>query len=403
MDVGGVATDCITEDFLTSIRLNAKGWRIQYHDEPLAFGIAPQSFHAFTVQRLRWAQGSMKILKSKDNPLIKRGLSSRQRLSHFSAIFTYFDAYQKLNYLLTPAVLLLTGLMPLKVTGGLDFLWHWLPYFLLTMLTNKAIGRGYFKYFSVEKFNTLKMFTFIKASFSLLWSNNTFSVTPKAAQASVRKKDRRALNVQIAILSILIASIVFASVNTIWNVLVSYPSVAAVVVALFWSGFNVVILSLALREVFRKKYARQDYRFDVQLCGWIDGKDGRRHKIKIGNISRGGASLMIPQEDYPKVLTNINIQLPDGMLGVSGSVVFESGEKDGMRKIGFKFDEITNGNRERLYNFLFVTEPRLIYDEGGMSPKKAASRSKQSGSAVQVVRTKADEAECSQIVLKSAS
>ncbi len=67
---GGVATQSVTEDFLTSIRLNAKGWQIRYHNEVLAYGIAPQSLNAFNVQRLRWAQGSMKIFFSGDNPLL---------------------------------------------------------------------------------------------------------------------------------------------------------------------------------------------------------------------------------------------------------------------------------------------------------------------------------------------
>lgn len=370
MDVGGVATDCVTEDFLTSIRLNAKGWHIRYHDEPLAFGIAPQSFHAFSVQRLRWAQGSMKIFRSKDNPLFKRGLKWKQRLSHFAAIFTYFDAYQKLIYLLTPAVLLLTGLMPLKVTGGLDFMLHWLPYFFLSMLTNKAIGRGYFKYFSVEKFNTLKMVTFIKASFSLLWSKNIFKVTPKSASASVKKKDRRALNVQIVIILVLIVSIIFASVNSIWSGIVTYPSTAAVVVALFWSVFNIAVLALALFEVFKKKYARQDYRFDVHMNGWMRGACGGKNTIQIGNISRGGASLVLTGECDISNLQSINIRLPDGPLNLPGSVAFESKGKDGVRKIGYKFGALNKTQKERLYNFLFVTKPRMIYDEGGMSPQK---------------------------------
>jgi cellulose synthase (UDP-forming) len=70
--IGGVATESITEDFLTSIKLNAKGWKIRYHYEALAFGIAPQSIYAFNLQRLRWAQGSIRILKSKYSPCSSR-------------------------------------------------------------------------------------------------------------------------------------------------------------------------------------------------------------------------------------------------------------------------------------------------------------------------------------------
>ena len=368
-EIGGVATDSITEDFLTSIRLNAKGWRIRFHHEALAFGIAPQSFHAFSVQRLRWAQGSMKIFRSKDNPLFIRGLKWRQRLSHFAAIFTYFDAYQKLVYLLTPVVLLLTGIMPLKLLGGLEFLWHWLPYFALTMLTNVAVGRGFFEYFSVEKYNTLKMITFIKASFSLIWSRNIFRVTPKKAAATVKKKDRAELRVHFVILLSIIVAVVYAAVNAIWQSAVIYPSAAAMFVAVFWAVFNGVVIVMALREVMKRMYARQDYRFVVSLRGRTTGKDGCRHIVHVGDISRGGASLIIDDGEWMNKHTDIDIELPDGLLTVPGDIVFERRTMGGKRKVGIKFDEMSNAQRERLYNFLFVTEPRRIFESGGMTPR----------------------------------
>ena len=36
-DVGGVATDTITEDIHTTVRLHSRGWRTVYHDEILAY------------------------------------------------------------------------------------------------------------------------------------------------------------------------------------------------------------------------------------------------------------------------------------------------------------------------------------------------------------------------------
>ena len=365
--IGGVATDSITEDFLTSIRLNAAGWRIRYHHETLAFGIAPQSFHAFSVQRLRWAQGSMKIMRSKDNPLIKRGLTMRQRLSHFAAIFTYFDAYQKLIYLLTPAILLVTGLMPLKTDMGMEFVWHWIPYFLLTMLTNSALGREYFNFIAVEKFNTLKMVTFIKASLSLLWSKNIFRVTPKSANASVKKKDRKELRIQFIILIIIAGAMVFAIINTLYGAFVIYPSTATMAVAMFWSFVNGAIIAMALHEVLKRMYARQDYRFVVSLQGSIAGKNGRAYNAEISNISRGGVSLRYQGEEVEKH-TDVCICLPDGPLDVPGDIVFARALQNGVRTIGFKFDKMSNLSRERLYYFLFVENPRRIYNEGGMSP-----------------------------------
>src|SRR5579875_1870823 len=92
--IGGVATSTVTEDILTSMRLHAAGWRTLYHDEVLAVGVAPGDLDGFQTQRLRWAQGSMQILRSRENPLCKRGLTLAQRLNYLASMTTYFQALQ---------------------------------------------------------------------------------------------------------------------------------------------------------------------------------------------------------------------------------------------------------------------------------------------------------------------
>ena len=367
-NIGGVATDSITEDFLTSIRLNAKGWKIKYHHEALAFGIAPQSFSAFSVQRLRWAQGSMKILRSHDNPLIKRGLSLKQRLSHFAAVFTYFDAYQKLIYLLTPVILLFTGIMPLKIISGVDFMIHWIPYFALTMFANTLLGRGYFAYLEVEKFNTLKMVTFIKASFSLVFGRGIkFKVTPKSVEKTVKKKDRRELTVHMIILAAIIASVMFAGVNLLIKQIVEYPSLAALVIAVFWSAVNGVILFLSLYEVFKRAYLRHDYRFPIHLEGRVKMGGHKKANCDINNISRGGLSVVCSKKDFelPEKGEHmiVQVKLPDGYLDIPAQAVYTNPNKDGSKSIGFKFDELDQKTQMQLYKFLFVIAPRMFYEE----------------------------------------
>ena len=275
-DVGGVATESITEDFLTSIKLNSRGWKIRYHKEVLAFGIAPQSLYAFNLQRLRWAQGSMKILRSKFNPLIMPGLSIKQRLSHFSAIFTYFDAYQKLLFLLMPSIFLFTNIQPIREDTGIEFLYRWIPYYILSMVSNILLGRGYFKYFEVEKFNTLKMVTFLKASFTLvLFKALIFRVTPKSADNSIKKRERKELRIQMIILMVILFSILIGFLNVFFNLFFEYTSFIMVAVALFWSVFNVIILVSSLEDVLSRMYYRKDYRFPAHLGGCILDKNGK--------------------------------------------------------------------------------------------------------------------------------
>lgn len=366
-EIGGVATESITEDFLTSIKLNSKGWNIKYHHEVLAFGIAPQSLHAFNLQRLRWAQGAMKIFKSKYNPLIVPGLTLKQRLSHFTAIFTYFDSYQKLIYLLVPSIILITGSMPIKVVNVYDFIAHWLPYFFLTMMTNIALGRGYFKYFEVEKYNTLKIFTFIKASLSLLWSKNMiFKVTPKTVDSSIKMKERRELKGQITLFIIVLSSIAIGAINTIWNVFFSYSSTVSAAIAIFWAIFNGYILFISMYDVLKRMYFRNDYRFPIELNSKIIELTGNRFDTIISDISRSGISLAtIDTSELQNELQNemsLDIYLPDGVLNISGNVVYSRVTDDGKRKVGMKFNELSLEARIRLNKFLFVTMPRNIYD-----------------------------------------
>jgi len=369
-DVGGVATESITEDFLTSIKLNAKGWKIRYHKEVLAFGIAPQSLYAFNVQRLRWAQGSMKILKSKYNPLIMPGLSMRQRLSHFSAIFTYFDAYQKLLFFLMPSIFLFTNILPIREDLGIEFLFRWIPYYILSMSSNILLGRGYFKYFEVEKFNTLKMATFMKASFSLILSKTlVFRVTPKSTDHSIKKRERKELRIQIVILAIIILSILIGLANIIFKLFFTYASFVMVSTALFWSLFNVVILISSLKDVLSRIYYRKDYRFPVHINGNMQDMKGHRMEIRIDNVSRTGIGFteigvdISGEEVEWEKIDYIKLYLPEGDITLNGNIVFRSKTKQGLEKAGLRFRDMQFEDRRKLYKYLFVTVPRELYVE----------------------------------------
>jgi cellulose synthase (UDP-forming) len=361
--VGGVATESITEDFLTSIKLNARGWKIKYHDEVLAFGIAPQSLYAFNLQRLRWAQGAMKILKSKYNPLIIPGLTLKQRLSHFSSILTYFDSYQKLIYLLLPTFYLFTGILPVKVTDGYSFLAHWAPYFILNMLSNISLGRGYFKYFEIEKYNYLKLFTFIKASFTIIWSKKqTFRVTPKVVDDSIKKKERVELKFHFAVLIIIILSIIVGLVNIFWKLFIVYNDNLVLLMAISWSLFNVSILVITLYDVVKRLYYRHDYRFQVKLNSKIVQQKGNHLHGITTDISLTGIGLINIENSILDSETKISIMLPDGELQFLGNIVYDRAINENSRKVGISFKELSLEERRKLIEYLYIKLPRELYE-----------------------------------------
>jgi cellulose synthase (UDP-forming) len=134
LSVGGIATETVTEDIHTSLRLHAAGWKSIYHDELLSMGLAPQDFLAFTVQRLRWGQGAMQVLR-RENPFVKRGLTFAQRINYIGSMVTYFEAFQRLVYTLAPSIVLFTAILPIQVSV-LPFVSRFIPYFALGILAN---------------------------------------------------------------------------------------------------------------------------------------------------------------------------------------------------------------------------------------------------------------------------
>ncbi len=290
-------------------------------------------------------------------------LTLGQRLSHFSAIFTYFSAYQKLIYLLIPSIYLLTGILPVRITDGLSFILHWLPYFLLTMVTNIALGRGYYKYFEVEKFNTVKMAIFIKASLSLFFSKDLkFNVTPKTVDTSIQRKERRELRVQVIILAVILISVLLGSVNAALNVFFKYPSVGGVIAAVFWALFNCVIIFAALRDVFVRMFKRKDYRFPLKMQALVS-LNGREGQFEIEDISLGGLSMAVPPDVIIADHQQLNIHLVEGELDVSGTVAYIKPDKKDIRKIGVTFDELSFEKQVALNKLLYIKAPRIIYEK----------------------------------------
>ena len=68
LEIGGVATETIAEDFHTTIRLQRNGWRSRYHDEVLVQGLAPHDLDGYLLQRDRWARGNLAVFTLPESP-----------------------------------------------------------------------------------------------------------------------------------------------------------------------------------------------------------------------------------------------------------------------------------------------------------------------------------------------
>lgn len=126
-EIGGIPTETITEDWATSIKLQAAGYKLYYLNEALSAGASADRCGEFLQQRSRWAQGTLQALFSSANPLTAPGLTLKQRLLHFSGILYYLGSLSSMFNLLAPLLYLVLGLRLLEVTLP-ELLFYRLPF-----------------------------------------------------------------------------------------------------------------------------------------------------------------------------------------------------------------------------------------------------------------------------------
>jgi cellulose synthase (UDP-forming) len=282
--IGGFATGTVTEDLHTSIRLHKKKFRAVYYPHTLAFGLAPDSVHAFLVQRLRWGQGAMQVWR-KEGILFARGLTFAQRLNYLASVLVYFDGWQKAIFYLSPVVVLTTGVMPIRVFGW-DFLVHFIPYYVLSFWAYEEAGRGYGATLLTEQYNMARFATFARATIEGFTRRVRFRVTPKHADGA---DVRRYLWPQIGVLALSLVAITSGSLLWAFRHHLADGAFAANVI---WAGINLGLAGAVVRFALRKKHRRVEYRFPIPLPAIVTLADHSRMLGLVEDISPDGCRLI---------------------------------------------------------------------------------------------------------------
>ncbi|WP_408886872.1 glycosyltransferase family 2 protein, partial [Komagataeibacter swingsii] len=108
MGIGGFATETVTEDAHTALKMQRKGWGTAYLREPLAAGLSTERLILHIGQRVRWARGMLQIMRL-DNPLLGGGLRWEQRLCYLSAMSHFLFAMPRAMFLMSPLAYLFLG------------------------------------------------------------------------------------------------------------------------------------------------------------------------------------------------------------------------------------------------------------------------------------------------------
>ncbi|MDA8019498.1 MAG: cellulose synthase catalytic subunit [Thermoanaerobaculia bacterium] len=125
----------VSEDLYTSIYLHSdreRNWKSVQHSEVLSKMLSPQDLQSWTVQRFKYAGGTLDIFLH-DNPLFRKGLSLPQRLMYGMTFWSYLGVLWNIVFLLAPLVYLFSGIAPVAAYSA-DFFLHILPFLILNEL-----------------------------------------------------------------------------------------------------------------------------------------------------------------------------------------------------------------------------------------------------------------------------
>ena len=262
-EIGGFSVQTITEDMETSMLIHARGWKSVYHGETLAYGLAPASAAQYHVQRLRWGQGSMQILR-KMNPLMMKGLSWQQRISYFSSVIVYVDGIQRLVFYLAPVLFFLFGALPVDVNND-ELLIRLIPYMILTIGSFELLSRGTGYMLISERYNMTRFWTYVLATSGYFARKPLkFNVTPKGA-GDVPFKTYAP---QFVLAGVSIFALVWALIARHYG-WIDYRDgggfSAAFLVNGLWLIWNLYFALYVVRHSIQSRQQRADYRFVQRL------------------------------------------------------------------------------------------------------------------------------------------
>lgn len=375
LEIGGVATETIAEDFHTTIRLLRHGWTSRYHDEVLVQGLAPHDLDGYLLQRDRWARGNLAVFTLPESPLRASELRPVQRLSYFVSLAAYLAPPMRLLLLATLGLVMWTGELPMKISVvALAALW--LPSVSLNLLAGSALTRGYMKIGETAHYELMTMEIYTRALRCIVRPGRTaFKVTPKQGV------DGGGLDAVRKLRLVIVAGVVLAGGTALRLLdlagvgpLPDLPGIAAVIVPLL----GLIELRRVLRTLLavgRRHQRRQVYRFEGEApahCFAAGGHIGGQ----LVDASAAGVGLVLDAPvdigERPAVLLELEEATGETHEVAAQVEVRSCRESEGRYLVGATIEEMDPASRMRLMEWCYVvcSHERLR----GRRPAAPASR-----------------------------
>jgi cellulose synthase (UDP-forming) len=293
----GMATETVTEDMLTTFKMEERGYRTIYLNEPLSMGLAPEGLHAYITQRSRWCLGAIQQLYTRWSFAGRARLRPVSRLSFFDGTFYWIFTFPfKILMLTAPIVYWWTETSVIDADASSLIYW----------LAPSAVGSIIFIGFYSRKFvlpvmtdlsQLLPSFVIVQTVIAGLTRpfGRPFKVTPKGS-----------CNGGTVILWTYLLPFALAALATFLGILINTSAYSDLnvepgfAVNVFWSIYNIAILLLAVAVCVELPQRRVHARLPANEQAVIRCQGEADCACTIVNISLGGARISGPLPAWAK-------------------------------------------------------------------------------------------------------
>jgi cellulose synthase (UDP-forming) len=361
LSVGGVPTDSITEDLLSTMVLLGKGYITRYLNERLSMGLAPENLEGYFHQRERWCRGNLQTLFLKQGPLGPGRLSLWKRLLFLPVDWITHPAIRLLA-ILVPIVYLWTGIGPFQIPSINDLLYYQLPMLLAVFGGIRWFAPDSYVPFissATTLFNSFRIVptgvaTFIKPF------GTPFRVTPKGSGIKFSFGDMLVLMMSLGLLLLTISALVKNRL---------FPSNPGgddicLVLAEIWALANVVVLALVALIAIECPRPRREERFRSDHPASYRVSE-RNFKCRIRDISVSGALLEIHENGAPPSEVRSQkseVGAPSGSLNGCLELILDGGDplpakvvRRARSSVAVHFAEMTSEDRDRLIRYIYAS------------------------------------------------
>ena len=229
----------VSEDIYTSIELHSdagRNWKSVLHPDVESKMLSPQDLLSWTIQRFKYAGGTLDIVKN-DDFLFRKGLTIRQRLLYGSTVWSYFGALWNVVFLSAPIIYMFFAVAPVSAYS-LEFYKHIFPFLFMSELGSMLALWGFSN--TKSKYSYLSFFPVnLKALWTVLRGEKiSFPVTPKSRQEGLFLQ---LVWPQISVIVLTVCAVLYAWIRQLLGVH-SY-GLDGLLLNTFWGLLNVIAMS----------------------------------------------------------------------------------------------------------------------------------------------------------------